>query len=153
MPNWIKENKTPITVAISSIVAMTAIVGILQTSINSIHHQFDDMNHRFDDQDKYINQRFDAVDQRFDAINQRFDIQDRRIEDLAKDISELRKRSDRVSRNKGELDVIRQQLKIAETQPPPEPGSKNTRGRQALTPTTSDTNDILSILRTILAER
>ena len=135
MPNWIKENKTPITVAISSIVAMTAIVGILQTSINSIHHQFDDMNQRlsdmnhrlndvraemnqrFDDQDKYINQHFDA-------INQRFDIQDRRIEDLAKDISELRKLSDRVSRNEGELDVIRQQLKIAETQPPPEPGRR-----------------------------
>ena len=149
MPNWIKENKTLITVAISSIVAMTAIVGILQTSINSIHHRFDDMNQRlsdmnhrlndvraemnqrFDDQDKYINQRFDAVDQRFggvdqrfDAVDQRFDIQDRRIEDLAKDISELRKLSDRVSRNEGELDVIRQQLKIAETQPPPEPGTR-----------------------------
>ena len=146
------KNKTLITVAISSIVAMTAIVGILQTSINSIHHRFDDMNQRlsdmnhrlndvraemnqrFDDQDKYINQRFDAVDQRFggvdqrfDAVDQRFDIQDRRIEDLAKDISELRKLSDRVSRNEGELDVIRQQLKLPKRNRPLNQGQEHPR--------------------------
>ena len=142
MPNWITENKTPITIAVSSIIAVAAIVGTLQTSTNSIHHRLDDMNHRlndvradmnqrfddqdrhfnqrFDDQDRYINQRFDAVDQRFDAVDQRLDAQDRRIEDLANGISELRKLSDRVSRNEGAIDVIRQQLKTAETQPPTE---------------------------------
>ena len=153
MPNWITENKTPITIAVSSIIAVAAIVGTLQTSTNSIHHRLDDMNHRlndmnhrlndvradmnqrfdaqdrhfnqrFDDQDRYINQRFDAVDQRFDAVDQRLDAQDRRIEDLANGISELRKLSDRVSRNEGEIDVIRQQLKTAETQPPTDPETR-----------------------------
>ena len=153
MPNWITENKTPITIAVSSIIAVAAIVGTLQTSTNSIHHRLDDMNHRlndmnhrlndvradmnqrFDAQDKHFNQRFDAQDkhfnqrfddqdryinQRFDAVDQRLDAQDRRIEDLANGISELRKLSDRVSRNEGEIDIIRRQLKTAETQSPTE---------------------------------
>lgn len=160
MPNWITENKTPITIAVSSIVAVAAIVGTLQTSINSIHHRLNDLNlrlndlradviQRFDAQDKNFNQRFDAQDknfnqrfddqnrhfnqrfddqdkyinQRFDAVDQRLDAQDARIEDLASGIFELGKLSDRVSRNEGEIDVIRQQLKTAETQPPAEPGT------------------------------
>lgn len=96
--------------------------------LNDMNHRLNDvradMNQRFDAQDKHFNQRFDDQDryinQRFDAVDQRLDAQDRRIEDLANGISELRKLSDRVSRNEGAIDVIRQQLKTAETQPPTE---------------------------------
>ena len=73
------------------------------------------INQRFDAQDKYINQRFDAQDK---YINQRFDAIDGRIEDLAKDVSELRKLSDRVSRNEGQIDLLRQQLQTADAPSP-----------------------------------
>ena len=74
-----------------------------------------EMNQRFDAQDKYINQRFDAVDQRFDD-------QARRLERLENDVSELHQLtvsiSERVSRNEGQIDVIRQQLQTADTPSP-----------------------------------
>lgn len=88
--------------------------------------RFDAVDKRFDAQDKYINQRFDAQDksinQRFDAqdkyINQRFDAQDARIEDLAEGLTDLHKLSDRVSRNEGQINVIREQLQIADAPAP-----------------------------------
>jgi rRNA maturation protein Nop10 len=98
-----------------------------------MNQRFDAVDRRFDAQDKYINQRFDAVDRRFDAqdkyinqrfdaqdkyINQRFDAQDKHIEDLAKGVSDLRKLGERVSRNEGEIDVIRQQLQTADVPSP-----------------------------------
>ena len=80
------------------------------------------INQRFDAQDKSISQRFDAQDesinQRFDAIDQRFDAQDKRIEDLAKDVSDLRGLSERISRNEGQIDIIRQQLQTADAPSP-----------------------------------
>ena len=87
------------------------------------------INQRFDAQDALINQRFDAQDQRFDAQDQRFDAQDQRLDDHAKrldrltdEVSELRRLmvsvSERVSRNEGEIDVIREQLRIADTPSP-----------------------------------
>ena len=144
MWNWIKEHRANLTVAFSAIAALAATLGVINHSINQIHYRFDDMNQRIDDfrveinqrfdaQDKYINQRFDAVDQRFDAqdkyinqrfdaqdkyINQRFDAQDTRIEDLANAVSELHKLSERVSRNEGQIDVIRQQLQTADAPSP-----------------------------------
>ena len=108
----------------------------LETSVNQ---RFDDqdkrIHQRFDDQDKRIHQRFDAVDQRFDAqdkymdqrfdaqdrhFNQRFDAVERRLERLENDVSELRKLDERISRNEGQIDVIRQQLQIVDTPSPPE---------------------------------
>ena len=91
-----------------------------------MNQRFDAVDRRFDAQDKYINQRFDAQDkyinQRFDAqdkyINQRFDAQDKHIEDLAKGVSDLRKLGERVSRNEGEIDVIRQQLQTSDVPSP-----------------------------------
>ena len=91
-----------------------------------MNQRFDAVDRRFDAQDKYINQRFDAQDkyinQRFDAqdkyINQRFDAQDKHIEDLAKGVSDLRKLGERVSRNEGEIDVIRQQVQTADVPSP-----------------------------------
>ena len=91
-----------------------------------MNQRFDAVDRRFDAQDKYINQRFDAQDkyinQRFDAqdkyINQRFDAQDKHIEDLAKGVSDLRKLGERVSRNEGEIDVIRQQSQTSDVPSP-----------------------------------
>ncbi len=136
--NWIRKNAGSIT-ATGTILGVIA--GIVQFGvINPIHQRFDDMNQRFDDmnqrfddmnqrfdhfraemntrfeaQDKYINQRFDAVDQRFDNM-------DERIDRLTGEVSELRKLtvsiSERVSRNEGQIDVIRQQLQTADAPSP-----------------------------------
>ena len=143
MQDWIKENSVPITIAASTVVALATVLTVILTSINSIHHRLDDMNQRlndiraemnqrFDAQDKHINQRFDAQDkhinQRFDAqdkyINQRFDAVDQRFDALENDVTELRElivsTSERVSRNEGQIDVIRQQLQTADAPSPPD---------------------------------
>ena len=132
--NWIKGNGGPLTTIATLLVALTILFqfGVL----NPIHQRFDaidrrfdaqdqriddlkaEMNQRFDAQDKYIDQRFDAVDQRFDAVDQRFDAVDQRLESLENNVSELRKLDERVSRNEGQIDVIRQQLQTADTPSP-----------------------------------
>ena len=95
------------------------------------------INQRFEAQNQYINARFDAMDQRFEAQNQymnvRFDTQDkpmdsleanmnRQFDRLTDEVSELRKLtvhiSERVSRNEGAIEVIRERLHIAD-QPTP----------------------------------
>ena len=119
MQNWIKENKTFVTIALSTIATITVVLTVLLTSVNTIHRRLDDIrsdiNQRFDAQDRYIDQRFNAVDQRFDA-------QDKRLDSLTNEVSELRKLTvgiiERVSRNEGEIDVIRQQLQTADKPSP-----------------------------------
>ena len=73
------------------------------------------ISHRFDAQDRLINQQFEAVNHRLDA-------QDKRLDHLTDEISELRRLtvgiSERVSRSEGEIDVIREQLRIADTPSP-----------------------------------
>ncbi len=143
--NWTKENAATLA-AIGGILAV--LTGIIQFGVLSpIHQRFDAIDQRFDAidqrfgavdqrfdaQDKHINQRFGAVDQRFDAqdkhidqrfdaqdkyINQRFDAVDQRLERLENDVSELRKLSERVSRNEGRIQVIRQQLQTADAPSP-----------------------------------
>ena len=80
------------------------------------------MNQRIDDLMALMNQRFEAVDQRFDTQDQRFDAQDKRLDSLTNEVSELRKLTvgiiERVSRNEGEIDVIRQQLQTADKPSP-----------------------------------
>ena len=84
------------------------------------------ISERLDAQDELISERLDAQDR---LINQRFDAQDQRLDDHAKrldrltdEVSELRRLmvsvSERVSRNEGEIDVIREQLRIADTPSP-----------------------------------
>ena len=97
-----------------------------------INQRFDQqntyINERFDQQDKYMNarfgavdqrftavdQRFDAVDQRFTAMDQRFDAMGQRIDRLTDEVSELRLLvtgiGERVSRNEGHIQIIREQL-------------------------------------------
>ena len=91
---------------------------------DAVDQRFDAVDQRLDDQDKRINQRFDAqdkyMDQRFNAVDQRFDAVERRLERLETDVSELRKLDERISRNEGQIDVIRQQLQIVDIPSPPE---------------------------------
>lgn len=119
MPTYLeKYGQTFITLA--AIIA--AFVGLV--TINS---------NRFDAQDKFnsqlfelVNQRLDAQDrlinQHFQAVNQRLDGHDRRLDRLTDEVSELRKLtvgiSERVSRSEGEIDVIREQLRTADTPSP-----------------------------------
>ena len=98
-----------------------------------ISQLFAAVNQRLDDQDRLISQHFAAVNQRldaqdrlisqhFEASNHRLDAQDKRLDRLTDEVSELRRLmvgiSERVSRNKGEVDVIREQLRIADTPSP-----------------------------------
>ena len=130
MRDWIKENKTVLTIAISAVAAIAAVLTVILTSAYSIHHRLDDMNHRlndiraemnqrFDVQDKSINQRFDAQDE---SIDQRFDATSERIDRLTVEVHELRGLivgiSERVSHNEGQIDVLIQQLKTADAPAP-----------------------------------
>ena len=87
-----------------------------------IDQRFDAVNQRFDAQDRLIDQRFDAVNRRFDAVDERLDGHDKRLDRLSDEVSELRRLivgiGERVSRNEGEIDVIREQLRIADTPSP-----------------------------------
>ena len=88
------------------------------------------MNQRFEAQEKFMNQRFDAQDrlmnQRFEQVNLRFEAQEKlmnqRFDRLTDEIADLRGImvgvSERVSRNEGEIDVIREHLRIADTPSP-----------------------------------
>jgi chromosome segregation ATPase len=112
MPSWIeKHSDTLITIA-AIIVAFAALVTILDQRLDT---QDKLISQRFDAQDRYINQRFDAIDQRFDAM-------DKRIDRLTEEVSELRRLtvsiSERVSRNEGQIDVIREQIQAADTPSP-----------------------------------
>ena len=85
---------------------------------------------RFDAQDKLIAQGLEAqerlMNQRFEAqdrlMNLRFEEVDRRFDRLTDEIAELRRImvgiGERVSRNEGEIDVIREHLRIADTPTP-----------------------------------
>ena len=141
MQDWIRENKTPITIVISAVAGTAAVVGVILISINSIHHRLDaqdryitqrfeaqdrSITQRFEAQDRSITQRFEAMDkainQHFNAVGHRFDKTDERLDRLTDEVSELRKLtvgiSERVSRNEGQIDVIKQQLQTADAPAP-----------------------------------
>ena len=105
-----------------------------------VNQRLDAQDQHLDAQDRLANQRFEAVNQRLDAQDQRLDAQDRlanqrseavnqlfeavnqRLDRLTDEVSELRRLvvgiGERVSRNEGEIDVIREQLRIADTPSP-----------------------------------
>ena len=102
--------------------------------------RLDAQDKRFDAQDRLVNRHFEAVNQRlaaqdkrfdaqdrlvnqhFEAVNQRLAAQDKRLDRLIDEVSELRRLtvgiSERVSRSEGEIDVIRERLRIADTPSP-----------------------------------
>ena len=113
---------------------------LINQQFEAVNQRFDAQDERLDAQDKrldaqdrLINQHFEAVNQRLDgqdrlisqhfgAVNQRLDAQDERLDRLTDEVSELRRLivgiSERVSRSEGEIDVIREQLRIADTPSP-----------------------------------
>lgn len=112
MPNFFeKHSDTLITVA-TIIVAFAALVAIV--------------DQRFNAQEKLISQRFDVQDKRIDNLeadmNRGFGAQDKRFDRLTNEVSELRKLtvgiSERVSRNEGQIQIIRQQLQTADAPVP-----------------------------------
>ena len=106
MQTWLKDNAAVIGALAGALVAVVAVLQLVVVG---------PMNRRFDAQDKYINARFDAVDQRFDA-------QDERIDLLTREVSELRKLIvsiiERVSRNEGQIDFLREQLQTVDAPTP-----------------------------------
>ena len=135
-----KYGQTFITLAaiIAAFVGLVTINGNRFDAQDRFNNQFFELvNQRLDAQNMLINQRLDAqntlISQRLDAqdrlinqfmeqVNQRFDAQDKRLDRLADEVSELRRLivgiSERVSRNEGEIDVIRDRLRIADTPSP-----------------------------------
>ena len=79
-----------------------AFVGLVAPVDQCFKAQEELINQRFESQDRYIDQGFAAVNQR---LNQ-----------LSVETSELRKLptslTERVSRNEGEIDVIREQIRV-----------------------------------------
>ena len=91
-----------------------------QDRLISLH--FETVNQRLDAQDKRLDAQDRLINQHFEAANQRLDAQDKRLDRLTDEVSELRKLmvgiSERVSRTEGEIGVIREQLRIADTPSP-----------------------------------
>ena len=116
MRTWLKHNAPAIGAVTGVIVALIAALQI--AVVGPMNRRFDDVNSRFDDLRAEINQRFDQQDRymnaRFDAMDQRFDAMDQRIDRLADEVSELRLLvtgiGERVSRNEGHIQIIREQL-------------------------------------------
>ena len=83
-----------------------------------MNERFEQVNQRFEQ----IDQRFEQIDQRFEQVNQRFDRIDQRLDRLTDAVAELYRLmasvSERVARNEGEIDVIREHLRIADTPAP-----------------------------------
>ena len=98
---------------------------LINQHFEGVNRQFEGVNQQFEGvnrQFEAVNQQFEAVNRHFEAVNQRLDSHDRHLERLTGEVSELRRLtvgiSERVSRNEGEIDVIREQLRIADTPSP-----------------------------------
>ena len=137
MPNFFaRHSDTLITIA-TIVVAFLGLVTIMDQRFNAqnqlIDQRFNAQNQLMDQRFNGVDLRFNGVDQRFDGVDLRFDAQDRRIDELKADMNrrfdrltdevlELRKLTvsiiERVSRNEGEIDVIREQLQIADKPAP-----------------------------------
>lgn len=133
MPTYFeKHGHTFITLAaiIAAFVGLVTINGNrLDAQDRLISQLFAAVNQRLDAQDRLISQHFAAVNQRLDAQDKHLDAQDKhldghdkRLDRLTDEVSELRRLivgiSERVSRSEGEIDVIREQLRIADTPSP-----------------------------------
>ena len=112
MPNFFaRHSDTLITIA-TIVVAFLGLVTIMDQRFNAV-------DQRFNAQDKLIDQRFNAQDRRIDDLKADMN---RRFDRLTDEVFELRKLTvsiiERVSRNEGEIDVIREQLQIADKPAP-----------------------------------
>ena len=119
MPNFFaRHSDTLITIA-TIVVAFLGLVTIMDQRFNAVDQRFNAVDQRFNAQDKLIDQRFNAQDRRIDDLKADMN---RRFDRLTDEVFELRKLTisiiERVSRNEGEIDVIREQLQIADKPAP-----------------------------------
>ena len=116
-----------------TLITLAAIIAAFVGLVTINGNRFDAQDRRLDAQDRLISQLFELVNQRldaqdrlinqhFEAVNRRLDGHDNHLERLTDEVSELRRLtvgiSERVSRSEGEIDVIREQLRIADTPSP-----------------------------------
>ena len=138
MLTWLKDNGPVIGALAGALLVLVAILQLLvagpinrgfadlRSEMNSrfeaVDHRFNDlrseMRGRFSDLRSEMNTRFDAVDQRFEAVDQRLDAMDQRLGRLETGVSELRTLSDRVSRNEGQIELLREQLRTVDAPTP-----------------------------------
>ena len=117
MLTWLRDNRPVIAAFAGVVIAFVAVlqlavVGPMSRGFDNVNERFNDLRadlgQRFDQQDKYTNARFDALDDRMDR--------------LADEISEVPGLVDgiaeRVSRNEGQIEIIREQLQTVDA---PEP--------------------------------
>ena len=105
----------------------------MSSRFEAVERRFEAVDLRFDDLRSEMNSRFEAVDQRFNDLRsemrgrfsdlrsemiQRLDAVDQRLGRLETGVSELRTLSDRVSRNEGQIDLLREQLRTVDAPAP-----------------------------------
>ena len=112
MPNFFARHSATLITIATIVVAFLGLVTIMDQRFNAV-------DQRFNAQDKLIDQRFNAQDRRIDDLKADMN---RRFDRLTDEVFELRKLTvsiiERVSRNEGEIDVIREQLRIADKPAP-----------------------------------
>ena len=106
MSSWLKE-KGSVVGGIGGTIA--AFVAVLQLFVVG------PMNQRFDAMEKHVDQRISdltaLMSQRFDAQDRRFDSQDERLDRLEEAIRTFDRQ---ISRNEGQIEVIREQIKTVD---------------------------------------
>ena len=140
MPDFLEKHGSIVTILGLGIAGFAALVVIMgqhfdaQQQINSqffqlVMQRLDAQDERMNERFEQVNQRFEQVDhrfeqvnQRFEQIDQRFDRIDQRLDRLIDAVAELYRLmasvSERVARNEGEIAVIREHLRIADTPSP-----------------------------------
>lgn len=95
MSSWLKDRGSIIGAIAGTIAAFVAVLQLFVVS---------PMNQRFDAMERHLKQRFDAQDQRLDRLTDEVSA----LRQLTAGISE------RVSRNEGQIDVIREQMQTVD---------------------------------------
>ena len=95
MSSWLKDRGSIIGAIAGTIAAFVAVLQLFVVS---------PMNQRFDAMERHLEQRFDAQDQRLDRLTDEVSA----LRQLTASISE------RVSRNEGQIDVIREQMQTVD---------------------------------------
>ena len=119
MPDFLEKHGSMflvLGVVIAGFAALVVIMGQRFDAQQQINGQFVQLvTQRLDAQDELTNERFEQVDRLFDGQDQRLD----RLTDAVTDLHRLMVGiTERVFRNEGEIDVIREHLGIADTPSP-----------------------------------
>ena len=102
MSAWLKDKGSTIGGIGGTIAAFVAVLQLFVVG---------PMNQRFDAMEKHVDQRISdltaLMNQRFDAQDQRFDAQDERLDRLEEAIRTFDRQ---ISRNEGQIEIIREQI-------------------------------------------